>query len=259
MKHLESQLRQHIRYLAKKRSNSPVRPISPAALSLYHRQTAGELRLNHWLQITAREMGIDYNDVSKEDRACAAYYEMNLKEANWDQPVRLLYTPELFEAQLEVLVEAADKSHSIGLIARKRGVSFEQFHFSQELYNHLYTVVEFDCLNFEGLHAPNSVFNSLWAETATNFIGANLERCRFMRMDDSYATWPGVHVYEGNFGRANLAGADMRHSYLRCSDFFSCEFEGTDLRRANINDCGFSGSRGEFLSSEPRHRQSAPA
>ncbi|WP_144423388.1 pentapeptide repeat-containing protein [Pseudomonas syringae] len=68
-----------------------------------------------------------------------------------------------------------------------------------------------------------------------------------------------MHVHEGNFGRANLTGADMRRSYLRCSDFSSCELEGTDLGRANINDCGFGGSRGEFLSSEPRHRQSAQA
>jgi len=45
MKHVESQLHQHIRYLAKQRSAFPIRPISPAALSLYKRQTAGELKL----------------------------------------------------------------------------------------------------------------------------------------------------------------------------------------------------------------------
>lgn len=251
MKHLESQLHQHIRYLAKQRSAVPVRPISPGALSLYKRQTAGDLKLNHWLQITAREMGIDYNDVSKEGRACAAYYEKNLLNGTWDQPVRLLYTPELFEAQLKVLIEAADKCHPIGIVARKRGVSFEQFHFSQELHNHLYTVVEFDSLSFEGLHAPNSVFNSTWAQSATNFMGANLERCRFMNMDDFYATWPGVNVFEGNFTRANLTGADMQRSYLRSSDFFSCKLEGADLRGADIGQCGFGGSYGEFLSSQP--------
>lgn len=256
MKHFESQLHQHIRYLAKQRAAFPIRPISPAALSLYKRQTAGELKLNHWLQITAREMGIDYNDISKEGRACAAYYEKNLSNGAWDQPVRLLYTPVLFEAQLRVLVEAADRCQPIGIVASKRGVSFEQFHFSQELYNHLYTVVEFDSLSFEGLHAPNSVFNSTWAESATNFMGANLEHCRFMHMDDMYATWSGIHVYEGNFARANLTGADMRRSYLRSSDFFSCKLEGADLRGANVNECGLGGSYGKFLSSKPTDRYS---
>ena len=250
MKFLESQLHQHIRYIAKQRSSHPIRPVSSAALSLLKRQTAGELKLNHWLQITAREMGIDYNDLSKEGRACAAYYERNCSNGSWKQPVRLLYTPELFHAQLNVLIEAADKCQSIGFVARKRGVSFEQFHFSQELHNHLYTVVEFESLSFAGLHAPNSVFNSVWAELTTDFIGANLENCRFMHMDGMYATWPGIHVYEGVFTRANLAGADMRRSYLRGSDFFSSKLEGADLRQANLSDCGLSGSFGKFLTSE---------
>ncbi|MGH8420173.1 MAG: pentapeptide repeat-containing protein [Pseudomonas sp.] len=75
-------------------------------------------------------------------------------------------------------------------------------------------------------------------------------------MDDLYASWRGIHACEGNFARANLTGADMHRSYLGSSDFSSYKLEGTDLRGANVNECGFGGAHGKFLSSKPVHRYS---
>lgn len=62
MKHLESQLHQHIRYLAKQRSAFPTRPISPAALSatgkLYVGKADGEDGIwGRWLSYAATVHG----------------------------------------------------------------------------------------------------------------------------------------------------------------------------------------------------------
>ena len=68
MKPTVSPLLQHIAYLAKRRLSDPEAPLTPEGRGMLQHFAGRPLKHSHWLQITARELGLEYNQVSRESK-----------------------------------------------------------------------------------------------------------------------------------------------------------------------------------------------
>lgn len=247
MKPTVSPLLQHIAYLAKRRLTDPEAPLTPGGRGMLQHFAGRPLKHSHWLQITARELGLDYNQVSRESRLFEAYCNFNIQHHYWNTPVRFLYQPDVYSRQIQALIDAADGTHSLAETAAQYGVTFDHFDFSSSLLELLVVKVGEMTLNLYGVSARNSVIWDDWLSQCTSFERADLRGCKFVRLFADPTIRPGTNIYEGKFAYSNLAGADLRESYLRGADFLGANLAGADLRNANLHDSRLTGVKGPYL------------
>ncbi|WP_324740066.1 pentapeptide repeat-containing protein [Pseudomonas veronii] len=250
MKPTVSPLLQHIAYLAKRRLSDPEAPLTTEGRGMLQHFAGRPLKHSHWLQITARELGLEYNQVSRESKLFEAYCDFNVQRRFWVIPVRFVYQPDVYSRQLQALGDAADGNRSLAETAAQHDVTFDQFDFSSSLLEYLIAKVGTLTLNFYGVSAKNSVIWEEWLSQCTSFERADLRNCKFVRLYEDPTIRPGTNIYEGNFAHANLAGADLRGSYLRGADFFGANLEGADLRNANLYESRLTGAKGPYKAGE---------
>ena len=246
MKPTVSPLLQHIAYLAKCRQKNPEATLTPEGRGVLQHFAGRPLKHSHWLQITARELGLEYNQVSRESKLFEAYCDFNVQRRFWDTPVRFFYQPDVYARQLQALCGAADGVRSLAEAAAQHEVTFDHFDFSSSLLEHLIAKVGTLTLNFSGLSAKDSVIWEEWLSQCTSFERSDLRNCKFVRLYEDPTIRPGTNIYEGNFSHSNLSGADLRGSYLRGVDFFRANLEGADLRNANLYESRVTGAAGPY-------------
>lgn len=246
MKSSVSPLLQHIAYLSKLRQIDPDAPLTPEGRGQLRRFAGRPLKHSHWLQIIARDLGLDYNQVSRESKLLQTYCEFNIQRHFWDTPVRFAYQPDVYKRQLQALSDAADGSRTLAEAAGQHEVSFDHFDFSSSLLEYLFAREESLAFNFCGVSARNSVIWDEWLSHCTSFERADLQHCKFVRLFSDPVLRPGTNIYQGNFSHANLAGSDLRESYLREADFFRANLEGADLRNANLYESRLTGAKGPY-------------
>lgn len=250
MKPTVSPLLQHIAFIAKRRLTDPQASLTPEGRGMLKHFAGRPLKYSHWLQVTARELGLEYNRVSSESKLFEAYCDFNVQRRFWDTPVRFFYQPDVYSRQLQALIDAADGNRSLAETAAQHDVTFDQFDFSSSLLEHLISKVETLALNFYGVSAKNSVIWEVWLGQCTSFERADLRNCKFVHLFADPVIRPGTNIHEGDFAHSNLAGADLRGSYLRGADFFGANLEGTDLRNANLYESRMTGAKGPYKAGE---------
>jgi uncharacterized protein YjbI with pentapeptide repeats len=247
MKSSTSPLLQHIRYLAKRRQLDPRLPETPSARGLLASYGNHELTRSQWMQLVARDLGLDYNLVSQESRLFERFCDFNVQQKLWAAPVHFLYQPCVFERQLVALLEAADGRMTIAEAASRHSVTFEAFDFSNMVLNYVFAHTDSVWFSFDDLKAPNSVIWDVWGTVCLSYKGADLRHCKFIAHYVDPTILPGANIYEANFAEADLEGADMRLAYLRRADFFGANLAGADLRNTNTYECRFTGAKGPFV------------
>lgn len=234
MKSTTSPLLRHISFLAKRLQNDPKVPLGLEGRGLLKQFSGRPLKHSHWLQHVAREMGLEYNHVSRCSERLKDYCDHNAQKRIWDTPVRFFYQPDVFERQLQALLDAAGDKIGLAEAAKKHRITFENFDFSPPLLDFLVERRGVSVLSFEGVLASNSVIADSWVSTFDSFAGADLRNAKFVRYFDGSHCRAGMRIHEGKFMAANLSGADLRWAYLRGADFRGANLEGTDLRNANV-------------------------
>ncbi|MDD2133472.1 pentapeptide repeat-containing protein [Pseudomonas kurunegalensis] len=247
MKSYTSPLLQHIRYLAKRRHLDPKLPETPSARGLLATYGSRDLTRSHWMQLVARDLGLEYNLVSRESRLFERFCEFNVQQKLWPTPVHFLYQPCVFERQLDALLDAADGRVTIAEAASRHSVTFEAFDFSNMVMNYVFEHVSSISFSFDDLKAPYSVIWDVWGSVCLSYKGADLRHCKFVAHYEDPTILPGANIYEANFAEADLEGVDLRHAYLRGADFVGANLAGADLRNTNTFDCCFTGARGPFV------------
>lgn len=234
MQSTTSPLLRHISFLAKRCQNDPNAPLSPEGRGLLKQFSGHPLKHSQWLQHVARDLGLEYNQVSQCSARLRDYCDHNAQRRIWNTPVRFFYQPDVFERQLQALLEAAEGNLGLAEAAKKHRVSFEHFDFSPPLLDFLVQRKGVSLLSFEGVSAAGSVLADSWVSISTSFAGADLSNAKFVRYFDESHCRAGMMMHEGKFMAANLSGADLRWAYLRGADFSGANLEGTDLRNANL-------------------------
>jgi hypothetical protein len=250
MKSTTSPLLRHISFLAKRCQNDPNAPLSPEGRGLLKQFNGRPLKHSQWIQHVARDLGLEYNQVSQFNARLTDYCEHNAQKRIWNTPVSFFYQPDVFERQLQALLDAAEGNLGLADAAKKHRVTFERFDFSPPLLDFLIERKGVSLLSFEGVSASGSVFAESWVSICTSFASADLSNAKFVRYFDEGQCRAGFMMHEGKFMAANLSGADLRWAYLRGADFSGANLEGTDLRNANIYESYMQNVTGAFVGGE---------
>jgi len=250
MKNTTSPLLRHISFLAKRCQNDPHMLLSPEGRGLFKQFSGRPLKHSQWLQQVARDFGLDYNQVSRCSERLRDYCDHNAQKRIWSAPVRFFYQPDVFERQLQALLDAAEGKVGLAEAAQKHRVTFENFDFSPPLLDLLVERKGVFVLSFEGVCASHSVIADSWVSTCLSFAGADLNNAKFVRYFDGSQCRAGMTIHEGNFMATNLSGADLRWAYLRGADFNGANLEGADLRNANVYESRMQNVSGFFAGDE---------
>ncbi|MNJ41264.1 Pentapeptide repeats (8 copies) [compost metagenome] len=245
-----SPLLRHISFLAKRCQNDPNAPLSPEGRGLLKQLSGRPLKHSQWLQHVARDLGLEYNQVSQCNARLTDYCDHNAQKRIWNTPVSFFYQPEVFERQLQALLDASEGKFSLAEAAKKQRVTFENFDFSPALLDFLVARKGVSLLSFEGISASSSVIADSWVSICTSFAGADLSNAKFVRYFDDGQCRAGMMTHEGKFMAANLSGADLRWAYLRGADFSGANLEGTDLRNANVYESCIQNVTGALVGGE---------
>lgn len=173
--------------------------------------------------------------------------KLNNTNVTWSKHQINSLQTEYSQETLSLFMECNLTNTPLQILAKEHGIDFTNFHFSYKLREKL----NFDELSsppiFEGISACNCFIDTSWVKGGTSFKNSDLSNAKFYKSSEDGLIVPGTHLFEADFSGANLAGADLRLSYLRGSCFVGANIQDTDFRYAVLHDADFTDAIGKAI------------
>ena len=204
-------------------------------------------------KIIAKKYCDDLQRMTFELMLLQRFAQYNYEKRIWAQTKGRKWRASIHRKQIHAIKMAEETGLSLSICAKKLGVTFECFHFSSQVLEDILFEIQstnskrnINLIDFSNLSAKKSFIESSWMHYVSTFAGSDFHNAKFYHLFvDGIRS--GVDCFQADFSYANLSNADLRFSYLRESNFNNACLENTDFTGANIFDCNFNQSKGEYI------------
>lgn len=204
-------------------------------------------------KIIAKKYCDDLQRMTFELMLLQRFAQYNYEKRVWVQTKGRKWRASIHRKQIDALKMAEETGLSLSVCAKKLGVTFEYFHFSSQVLEDILFEIQstnsrrnINLIDFSNLSAQGSFIESAWMPYVSSFACSDFQNAKFYHfLEDKISS--GVNCFQADFSYANLSNADLRFSYLRESNFNNACLENTDFTGANIFDCNFNQSKGEYI------------
>lgn len=205
------------------------------------------LKLSDCQHALAASYGYEYQALQHNDHLISKYIAYCYEHGYWSKPFSCDFNRGRFFLQFEALSDSLREDVPLAKAARKRGVDFANFHFSNLIFSRIAASLDVNAPPiFSDIEAPGALIEDSWLYDVDSLKGANLRDAKFYSVTVDPAIRPGAHCFQADFSYADLRGADFRRSYLRGSLFVGANLDGADFRNSTLSECDFAGAKGDY-------------